>query len=59
MFWNMIIVDSSKHYILLMEGTETIAPSNFKQELLNLQQLQEQIERTKKELSQLGKIELN
>lgn len=41
-----------------MEGSESDNPNNFQQQLINLQTLQEQIERTKKELSQLGKVQL-
>jgi vacuolar-type H+-ATPase subunit I/STV1 len=43
-----------------MEECEKEQPSvSFQQELRNISQLQEQIERTKKELSQLLKIEHN
>jgi len=42
-----------------METTEPEVTPSFQQQLMNLQELQEQIERTKQELSQLGKIEQN
>lgn len=45
-------------YILLMEEIVKEESVTFQQQLLSLEQLQEQIERTKKELSQLGKLEL-
>lgn len=43
-------------YILLMEEVQKEEQETFQQQLLSLEQLQEQIERTKKELSQLGKL---
>ena len=42
-----------------METPQLEGTPHFQQQLLNLQELQEQIERTKQELSQLGKIEQN
>ena len=42
-----------------METNQSEATPNFQQQLLNLQELQAQLERTKQELSQLGKIEQN
>jgi len=39
-----------------MEEVQKEEQETFQQQLLSLEQLQEQIERTKKELSQLGKL---
>ena len=39
-----------------MEEIKKEEPLTFQQQLQSIEQLQEQIERTKKELSQLGKL---